>query len=130
MIAAPPVVWRRGDSLLTGVIVTWFVLTALSGVFVATDVCNTPEASVLKWGFVLVTLFTGPADAMLYVLGCREPLSGTHEPYLAAQWQQTTPRCIGLRETASACSPARSSAASCSFPQRSTSRWNTSRWNT
>jgi hypothetical protein len=36
-----------------------------------------------------VTLFTGPIGAMLYVLGCREPLRGTHEQYVAAQWRQT-----------------------------------------
>jgi hypothetical protein len=75
--------------MLTGVILTWFVLTALSVAFVAIDIRTTPESPVLKWGFVLVTLFTGPIGAMLYVLGCREPLAGTHEQYVAAQWRQT-----------------------------------------
>jgi hypothetical protein len=75
--------------MLSGVILTWFVLTALSVAFVAIDIRTTPESPVLKWGFVLVTLFTGPIGAMLYVLGCREPLAGTHEQYVAAQWRQT-----------------------------------------
>jgi hypothetical protein len=75
--------------MLDGVILTWFVLTALSVAFVAIDIRSTPESPVLKWGFVLVTLFTGPIGAMLYVLGCREPLAGTHEQYVAAQWRQT-----------------------------------------
>ena len=75
--------------MLNGVILTWFVLTGLSVAFVAIDIRSTPESPVLKWGFVLVTLFTGPIGAMLYVLGCREPLAGTHEQYVAAQWRQT-----------------------------------------
>jgi hypothetical protein len=75
--------------MLSGIILAWFVLTALSVAFVAIDVRTTPESPVLKWGFVLVTLFTGPVGAMLYVLGCREPLAGTHEQYVAAQWRQT-----------------------------------------
>jgi hypothetical protein len=75
--------------MFSGIILTWFVLTALSVVFVAIDIRATPESPVLKWGFVIVTLFTGPIGAMLYVLGCREPIAGTHEQYVAAQWRQT-----------------------------------------
>jgi len=75
--------------MLSGAILIWFVLTANSVAFVAVDIRSTPESPVLKWGFVLVTLFTGPLGAMLYVLGCREPLAGTHEQYVAAQWRQT-----------------------------------------
>ena len=82
--------------MLSGVILAWFVLTALSVAFVAIDIRTTPESPVLKWGFVLVTLFTGPIGAMLYVLGCREPLAGMHEQYVAAQWRQTlgTMHCV------------------------------------
>ena len=43
----------------------------------------------MKWGFVLLTAYTGVVGAFLYVLGCREPLPGTHEQYTAAQWRQT-----------------------------------------
>jgi Domain of unknown function (DUF4396) len=75
--------------MFSGIILTWFVLTALSVVFVAIDIRSTPESPVLKWGFVIVTLFIGPIGAMLYVLGCREPLAATHEQYVAAQWRQT-----------------------------------------
>ena len=75
--------------MFNGIILTWFVLTALSVVFVGIDIRATPESPVLKWGFVIVTLFTGPIGAMLYLLGCREPLAGTHEQYVAAQWRQT-----------------------------------------
>src|SRR5262249_17066923 len=75
-------------TMLSGVILTWFVLTALSVAFVAIDIGSTPESPILKWGFVLVTTFTGPVGAFLYVLGCREPIRGTHEQYVAAQWRQ------------------------------------------
>src|SRR5262249_29517438 len=44
---------------------------------------------VLKWGFVLLTAYTGVVGAFLYVLGCREPLPGLHERYVAARWRQT-----------------------------------------
>ena len=75
--------------MLSGAILAWFVLTALSVAFVAIDIRTTPESPVLKCGFVLVTLFTGPIGAILYALGCREPLAGTHEQCVAAQWRQT-----------------------------------------
>jgi hypothetical protein len=44
---------------------------------------------VLKWGFVLLTAYTGVVGAFLYVLGCREPLPEAHERYTAARWRQT-----------------------------------------
>jgi Domain of unknown function (DUF4396) len=80
-----------------GVMLLWFVLTALSMLFVAVDIRSTPEAPVLKWGFVLITAYTGPVGAFLYVLGCREPLPGLHERYVAARWRQvlgSTMHCV------------------------------------
>ncbi len=73
---------------LNGVMLLWFLLTALSVVYVAIDIRGTPESPVLKWAFVLITLYTGPIGAFLYVLGCREPLPGLHERYTAARWRQ------------------------------------------
>lgn len=75
--------------VLEGVMLLWFIMVALSVAFVAIDIRSTPEAIVLKWGFVLVTLFIGPIAAFLYVIGCREPMAGMHERYVAAQWRQT-----------------------------------------
>jgi hypothetical protein len=75
--------------MLDGVILLWFVLAALSVAFVAIDIRNTPESPVLKWGFVLLTAYTGVVGAFLYVVGCREPLRGTHEQYTVALWRQT-----------------------------------------
>jgi hypothetical protein len=75
--------------MLDGVILLWFVLTALALLFVAIDIRSTPESPVLKWGFLLLTAYTGVVGAFLYVLGCREPLAGLHERYVAVRWRQT-----------------------------------------
>jgi hypothetical protein len=51
----------------------------------------------MKVGFVVVTLYSGPIGALLYVLSCREPLPGTHERYVAARWRQvvgSTMHCV------------------------------------
>jgi hypothetical protein len=83
--------------VLNGVMLLWFILTAFSVVYVATDIYRTPESPVLKWAFVLLTAYTGPVGAFLYVLGCREPLSGLHERYVAARWRQvlgSTMHCV------------------------------------
>ena len=75
--------------MLEGVMLLWFLLAAISLLFVAIDIRTTPESPVLKWGFVLLTAYTGVVGAFLYVLGCREPLPGLHERYVAARWRQT-----------------------------------------
>jgi Domain of unknown function (DUF4396) len=83
--------------MLDGVMLLWFVLAAVSLLFVAIDIRTTPESPVMKWGFVLVTAYTGVIGAFLYVLGCREPLPGLHERYTAAQWRQalgSTMHCV------------------------------------
>jgi len=75
----------------------WFVLAAASLLFVAVDIRATPESPVMKWGFVLVTAYTGVVGAFLYVLGCREPLPGLHERYTATRWRQalgSTMHCV------------------------------------
>jgi hypothetical protein len=83
--------------LIDGVMLLWFALTALSMAFVAMDIRNTPEHPVMKWAFVLFTAYSGPFGAFLYVLGCREPLPGLHERYVAARWRQalgSTMHCV------------------------------------
>ncbi len=83
--------------MLDGVMLLWFALTLLSLLFVAIDIRTTPESPVLKWGFVLLTAYTGPLGAFLYVLGCREPLPGLHERYVAVRWRQvlgSTMHCV------------------------------------
>jgi hypothetical protein len=83
--------------MLNGVMLLWFLLTAMAVLFVAIDTRSTPESPVLKWGFVLLTAYTGPFGAFLYVLGCREPLPGLHERYIAVRWRQvlgSTMHCV------------------------------------
>jgi Domain of unknown function (DUF4396) len=83
--------------MLDGVMLLWFLLTAAALLFVAVDIHSTPESPVLKWGFVLLTAYTGVVGAFLYVLGCREPLPGLHEQYVAARWRQalgSTMHCV------------------------------------
>ena len=83
--------------MLDGVMLLWFLLTALSVAFVAIDIRNTPEHPVMKLAFVLFTLYAGPFGAFLYVLGCREPLPGLHERYTSVLWRQalgSTMHCV------------------------------------
>lgn len=83
--------------LIDGVMLLWFILTGLSVAFVALDIRATPEHPVMKWAFVLFTAYSGPIGAFLYVLGCREPLPGMHEQYVAARWRQalgSTMHCV------------------------------------
>ncbi|MEO6138582.1 MAG: DUF4396 domain-containing protein [Luteimonas sp.] len=83
--------------MLEGVMLLWFLLTGLSVMFVAIDIQSTPESPVLKWGFVLLTAYTGPIGAFLYVLGCREAMEGLHERYVAVRWRQvlgSTMHCV------------------------------------
>jgi hypothetical protein len=83
--------------MLDGVMLLWFLLAAAALIFVAVDIRSTPESPVLKWGFVLLTAYTGVFGAFLYVLGCREPLPGLHEQYVAARWRQalgSTMHCV------------------------------------
>jgi len=83
--------------MLNGVMLLWFILTAASVAFVTIDIRKTPESIVLKWGFILLTLYTGPFGVFLYVLGCREPLPGLHESYVAVRWRQvlgSTMHCV------------------------------------
>lgn len=76
--------------MLEGMLVLWTVLTVLSFAFVSYDVItNTPEANIMKAGWVLVVLYTGPVGLFFYFLTCREPLPGTHEQFVNKLWKQS-----------------------------------------
>ena len=75
--------------MLSGVMLLWFILAGLATLFVAIDIRKTPTSPVMKWAFVLISAYTGVIGAFLYVLGCREPLPGMHEQYVASRWRQT-----------------------------------------
>ena len=70
-------------------LVVWFLLAAASTAYVGWDQFrNNPEPTVMKWGFILVTLYMGPLGLLLYVLADKEPRPGTHERFTAALWKQ------------------------------------------
>ena len=81
---------RGGPAGLDVVLWIWFGFTALAFVFVAWDLfTRTPEIRVMKWGWLLVILYTGPLGAAVYWLSCREPAPGTHETFVAPLWKQS-----------------------------------------
>jgi FtsP/CotA-like multicopper oxidase with cupredoxin domain len=70
-------------------LITWFVLAAGSTAYVAFDQFNgNPEPTVMKWGFILVTLYMGPFGLLLYVLADKEPRPGEHEQFTSPLWKQ------------------------------------------
>ena len=82
---------------MNGAIALWFLLVAFFTTYVAIDIRTTPEATVMKWGFGILTVFSGPFGALLYVLSCKESLSGTHEKFVEARWRQvvgSTAHCV------------------------------------
>lgn len=67
----------------------WFALVAVSTIYVAFDQYrNNPEPMVMKWGFILVTLYTGPFGLLVYVLADKEPRPGEHEAFIKPLWKQ------------------------------------------
>jgi len=76
----------------------WFVLAAASTLYVGIDQYrNNPEPVVMKWGFILVTLYMGPIGLLLYVLADKEPRPGEHEEFTRPLWKQgvgSTIHCI------------------------------------
>ena len=79
----------KTDNWIDNILVIWFVLTALSVVYVAWDaLTNNPELTVMKWGWILVTLYTGPIAAALYILSC-QPAPGQHQEFIKPLWKQT-----------------------------------------
>jgi manganese oxidase len=70
-------------------LVVWFVLAVGSTLYVGIDQYrNNPEPTVMKWGFILVTLYMGPLGLLLYVLADKEPRPGEHEAFIKPLWKQ------------------------------------------
>lgn len=76
----------------------WFVLAFASALYVGIDQYrHNPEPVVMKWGFILVTLYTGPFGLLSYVLADKEPRAGEHDKFIAPLWKQgigSTIHCI------------------------------------
>src|SRR3989442_1238246 len=72
------------------ILYAWFALAAGSTAYVAWDnfVRKNPEETVMKWGWVLITLYMGPVALALYVLADKEPSPGTHEEFVRPLWKQ------------------------------------------
>jgi hypothetical protein len=70
-------------------LVVWFILALSSALYVGIDQYrNNPEPVVMKWGFILVTLYTGPFGLLLYVLADKEPRPGEHDAFIKPLWKQ------------------------------------------
>ena len=79
-------------------VLAWLVLAVLSAVYVAWDQFRgNPEPVVMKWGFVLMTLYMGPIGLLLYVMADKEPRPGEHEAFIQPLWKQgvgSTVHCV------------------------------------
>ncbi|MGV8932868.1 MAG: DUF4396 domain-containing protein [Luteimonas sp.] len=79
-------------------VIAWLVVAVLSAAYVAWDQFRgNPEPAVMKWGFVLVTLYMGPIGLLLYVMADKEPSPGTHEEFIKPLWKQgvgSTVHCV------------------------------------
>jgi hypothetical protein len=70
-------------------LVVWFACAGGCTIYVGWDQYrNNPEPTVMKWGFILVTLYMEPLGLLLYVLADKEPRPGDHERFIAPLWKQ------------------------------------------
>lgn len=88
-----PLAWS--EVILLG----WFALAAVSVGYVAyaSFVLKNPEPTVMKWGWILVTVYLGPVALLLYILSDKEPRPGEHEDFIKPLWKQglgSTVHCV------------------------------------
>jgi hypothetical protein len=77
------------ESMITGMLLVWYILTAGSLIFVIFDLLyQTPTMWVMKLAWILIILYTGPVGLFLYLLACRQPLPGTHDQFITPHWKQ------------------------------------------
>lgn len=72
-------------------LIVWFALTLIGTAWVAFDLyTRTPAMSVMKPGWILVSLYMGPIGVLLYVLTCRpwQPGLEAHDTYIKPLWRQ------------------------------------------
>jgi hypothetical protein len=76
----------------------WLIIAVCCAAYVAWDQFRgNPEPAVMKWGFVLVTLYMGPIGLLLYVMADKEPRPGAHEDFIKPLWKQgvgSTVHCV------------------------------------
>jgi hypothetical protein len=57
------------ESMITGMLLVWYILTAGSLIFVIFDLLyQTPTMWVMKLAWILIILYTGPVGLFLYLL--------------------------------------------------------------
>jgi hypothetical protein len=71
-------------------VLVWLALALVCAGYVAWDNFGrgNPEPVVMRWAWVLVTLYMGPFGAALYVLTDKEPAPGEHETFIKPLWKQ------------------------------------------
>src|SRR5947208_4074809 len=70
-------------------VLAWLITAVCCAAYVAWDQFrHNPEPVVMKWGFVLVTLYMGPIGLLLYVMADKEPRHGEHEEFIKPLWKQ------------------------------------------
>lgn len=70
-------------------LIGWFALALGSTAYVGWDQFrHNPEPTVMKWGFILITLYLGPIGLFLYVMADKEPRTGEHEEFVKPLWRQ------------------------------------------
>lgn len=87
-----------GNRIVDIALWVWFALTTVSVAYVAYDVViSRPKMKVMRWSWVLATLYTGPVGFIVYWLWCREPMSETDEKSgapLSKQSLESTMHCL------------------------------------
>jgi len=78
------------DTMAGGALILWFVLTGLSLIFLIYDLeTNTPSMWVMKLAWILIVLYMGPIGLFIFMLSCRQPMTGTHDAFIDAHWKQS-----------------------------------------
>lgn len=75
--------------MLENLLTVWFALTVASTAYVAYDLlARTPAIGVMKLGWVLVLLYTGPVGLIVYLASCRRPAGVSHQAFVVPRWKQ------------------------------------------
>ena len=75
--------------MLETLLTVWFILTGVSTGYVAYDLLRrTPAMGVMKLGWMLVVLGTGPVGLTLYLVSCRKPVGQSHQSFIVPRWKQ------------------------------------------
>lgn len=78
------------SSWIDGALLIWFIFAGISVLYVAWDAYhNNPELKVMRWGWILVTAYTGVIGAALYVLSCKPPKIKDHQKFITPLWKQS-----------------------------------------